>query len=113
MHAMSLIEERVGPSAASVRSTGAKPAAIRAQGLGRRFNGVIAVDDLDLEIARGEIYGFLGPNGAGKSLVHLRWRTAEEPGLRAAIVDRLTFGGNIIETGTDSYRARTRARTTT
>jgi DNA replication protein DnaC len=30
----------------------------------------------------------------------------------AAIVDRLTFGGNIIETGTDSYRlATTRART--
>jgi ABC-type multidrug transport system ATPase subunit len=49
-----------------VRSTGTKPA-IRAQGLGRRFNGVMAVDDLDLEIASGEIYGFLGPNGAGKS----------------------------------------------
>jgi hypothetical protein len=31
--------------------------------------------------------------------------------LCAAIVDRLTFGGNIIETGTDSYRlAQTRAR---
>ncbi|MGP4103323.1 ATP-binding protein [Nonomuraea sp. KM90] len=33
--------------------------------------------------------------------------------LCAAIVDRLTFGGNIIETGTDSYRlaqARARAR---
>lgn len=30
----------------------------------------------------------------------------------AAIVDRLTFGGNIIETGSDSYRlAQTRART--
>jgi len=33
------------------------------------------------------------------------------PRLCAAIVDRLTFGGNIIETGTDSYRlAATRAR---
>jgi DNA replication protein DnaC len=27
-----------------------------------------------------------------------------DPRLCAAIVDRLTFGGNIIETGTDSYR---------
>jgi len=33
------------------------------------------------------------------------------PRLCAAIVDRLTFGGNIIETGTDSFRlAQTRAR---
>ncbi|MDQ0988826.1 hypothetical protein QFZ74_000054 [Streptomyces sp. V3I7] len=33
------------------------------------------------------------------------------PRLCAAIVDRLTFGGNIIETGADSYRlATTRAR---
>ncbi len=31
-------------------------------------------------------------------------KTFTDPGLCAAIVDRLTFGGNIIETGTDSYR---------
>lgn len=38
-------------------------------------------------------------------------KTFTDPRLRAAIVDRLTFGGNIIETGTDSYsRATTRAR---
>jgi hypothetical protein len=32
-----------------------------------------------------------------------------KPRLCAAIVDRLTFGGNIIETGTDSYRLASRA----
>jgi DNA replication protein DnaC len=38
-------------------------------------------------------------------------KTFTDPRLCAAIVDRLTFGGNIIETGTDSYRlAVTRAR---
>jgi DNA replication protein DnaC len=38
-------------------------------------------------------------------------KTFADPRLCAAIVDRLTFGGNIIETGTDSYRlAQTRAR---
>lgn len=38
-------------------------------------------------------------------------KTFTDPRLYAAIVDRLTFGGNIIETGTDSYRlATTRAR---
>jgi DNA replication protein DnaC len=37
-------------------------------------------------------------------------KTFTDPRLCAAIVDRITFGGNIIETGTDSYRlARTRA----
>jgi ABC-2 type transport system ATP-binding protein len=41
--------------------------AVRAEGLVRDFGGKRAVDGVDLEIARGEIYGFLGPNGAGKS----------------------------------------------
>jgi ABC-2 type transport system ATP-binding protein len=42
-------------------------AAIRTEGLVREFNGLTAVDQVDLDIAGGEIYGFLGPNGAGKS----------------------------------------------
>lgn len=33
-----------------------------------------------------------------------RWRDLPDPRLCAAIVDRLTFNGTIIETGTDSYR---------
>ena len=38
-------------------------------------------------------------------------KTFTDPRLCAAIVDRLTFGGNIIETGTDSYRlAHSRAQ---
>ncbi|MER5627361.1 ATP-binding protein [Streptosporangium sp. NPDC002544] len=35
-------------------------------------------------------------------------KTFTDPRLCAAIVDRLTFGGNIIETGTDSYRSLSR-----
>ncbi len=41
--------------------------AIRTQGLTRRFGARTAVDALDLEVARGTIFGFLGPNGAGKT----------------------------------------------
>jgi ABC-2 type transport system ATP-binding protein len=41
--------------------------AVTARGLTRRFGAVTAVDQLDLEIPRGRIYGFLGPNGSGKS----------------------------------------------
>jgi ABC-2 type transport system ATP-binding protein len=41
--------------------------AIFTEGLQRHFDGVKAVDGVDLRIPTGEIYGFLGPNGAGKS----------------------------------------------
>src|SRR5438034_5610438 len=41
--------------------------AIRTEGLVRQFNDANAVDNVNLDIPRGEIYGFLGPNGAGKS----------------------------------------------
>jgi ABC-2 type transport system ATP-binding protein len=43
--------------------------AIRAQSLSRHFGEVIAVDDVDLEIPSGQIYGFLGPNGSGKTTI--------------------------------------------
>jgi ABC-2 type transport system ATP-binding protein len=43
--------------------------AIYADGLVRLFNGSRAVDEVDLRIPPGEIYGFLGPNGAGKSTI--------------------------------------------
>jgi ABC-2 type transport system ATP-binding protein len=42
-------------------------AIIRATGLTRRFGDLVAVDHLDLEIARGEIFGLVGPDGAGKT----------------------------------------------
>lgn len=41
--------------------------AIRARGLSKHFGELIAVDQLDLDVPRGKIYGFLGPNGSGKS----------------------------------------------
>jgi len=40
---------------------------VETAGLVRTFGDVRAVDGLDLEVARGDFFGFLGPNGAGKS----------------------------------------------
>ncbi len=41
--------------------------AVRARGLSRRFGEVLAVDNIDLDIPHGQIFGFLGPNGSGKT----------------------------------------------
>ena len=41
--------------------------AVQTRGIGRTFGEVKAVDAIDLNISKGEIYGFLGPNGAGKT----------------------------------------------
>jgi ABC-2 type transport system ATP-binding protein len=40
---------------------------IRTEQLSKRFDGILAVDDLTLHIREGEVFGFLGPNGAGKT----------------------------------------------
>src|ERR671919_916123 len=42
-------------------------ALIHARGLTKRFDGRTAVDGIDVDVGRGEAFGFLGPNGAGKT----------------------------------------------
>ncbi|MBQ96227.1 MAG: ABC transporter ATP-binding protein [Actinobacteria bacterium] len=46
---------------------GSRPLAIEAQGLVKRFDGILAVDGVDIAVPEGAIYGILGPNGAGKT----------------------------------------------
>jgi ABC-2 type transport system ATP-binding protein len=41
--------------------------AIHTQRLSKRYGSTLALDELDLSIRQGEVYGYLGPNGAGKT----------------------------------------------
>jgi ABC-2 type transport system ATP-binding protein len=59
--------ERAAPSLPPDARAPTADAAIVARGLTRRFGRVLAVDAVDLDIPRAQIYGFLGPNGSGKS----------------------------------------------
>ena len=56
-----------------------KELAIATYGLTKRFEGHIAVNDLDLQIKNGEVYGLIGPNGAGKTTLIKMLAMAEEP----------------------------------
>lgn len=55
-----------GPAAANVHARQEKPV-LHCNGLGIRFGGVIALEDVDLAAFPGEMLAVIGPNGAGKS----------------------------------------------
>jgi ABC-2 type transport system ATP-binding protein len=40
---------------------------LRTRGLRKTYGGIVALAGLDLEVQKGEVFGFLGPNGAGKT----------------------------------------------
>jgi ABC-2 type transport system ATP-binding protein len=75
--------------------------AIGAKGLVYSFGDNVAVAGVDLEVVRGEIYGFLGPNGAGKTTTIRMLATLLRPDSGTARV----FGHDVVRES-DAVRGR-------
>ena len=73
--------------------------AVRIEHLVKRYGDFVAVDNVSIEVARGEIFGFLGPNGAGKSTT-IRIMC----GLLAPTSGRATVGGYDVATQSELVR---------
>jgi branched-chain amino acid transport system ATP-binding protein len=59
------------------------------RGISKRFGGVIATDDVTLEVAQGEVHALIGPNGAGKTTL-----IAQISGVLPIDTGRIVFNGN-------------------
>nr|WP_325194646.1 ABC transporter ATP-binding protein [uncultured Oscillibacter sp.] len=60
---------------------------IRTTGLTKRYDEITAVNELNLEINQGEVFGLLGPNGAGKTTTTLMLLGLTEPTSGTAFID--------------------------
>jgi ABC-2 type transport system ATP-binding protein len=72
---------------------------IGAQGVTKRFGDIVAVDNIDFSVEKGEIFAFLGPNGAGKSTTIKMLTTMLRP-----TSGHLTLAGHDVTKERDSAR---------
>ncbi len=76
-------------------------ALLEVRSLSRRFGGLLAVSNVDLDIDAGEIRGIIGPNGAGKTTLFNLISGALKP-----TAGTIHFGGKIVSGKKPSYIAR-------
>src|SRR5258708_25300814 len=72
------------------------------RGVSKRFGGVVATDEVTLDVMRGEVHALIGPNGAGKTTL-----IAQISGVLPTDVGRIVFNG--VDVTRLSPHARVRA----
>lgn len=65
---------------------------IKTENLSKKFNSTVAVDNLNLEVQEGEVFGFLGPNGAGKTTTIRMLTSLIGPTTGTAVVNGYRIG---------------------
>jgi ABC-2 type transport system ATP-binding protein len=65
---------------------------IKTENLSKKFNSTLAVDELNLQVEEGEVFGFLGPNGAGKTTTVRMLTSLIGPTSGSAVVNGYRIG---------------------
>ncbi|MBV9361097.1 MAG: ATP-binding cassette domain-containing protein, partial [Betaproteobacteria bacterium] len=71
------------------------------RGVSKRFGGVIATDDVTLDVVKGEVHALIGPNGAGKTTL-----IAQISGVLPTDMGRIVFNGEDVTRLTTHARVR-------
>ena len=85
---------------------------IHARALVKRFGDFTAVDGIDVDVPRGEAFGFLGPNGAGKSSTMRMIGCVSRPTDGTLRILGLDPAETASRSGPSSASARSRTRST-
>jgi ABC-type Fe3+/spermidine/putrescine transport system ATPase subunit len=92
------------------------PPAVRLENVTKEFKGMVAVDDLTLELAQGEFFALLGPSGCGKTTTLRMVGGFEQPssgkiflgGVDAALSTRRQYGLPVLRALSAPQRVRQR-----
>jgi branched-chain amino acid transport system permease protein len=78
-------------------AAGAPPVSLHARGLTKRFGPVVALEDVDLDVAGGTVHALIGPNGSGKTTALRVLAGAADPDTGAVLVNGEDLGASSLQ----------------